>query len=59
MKGKPMAPDHFDNTIDEIFQACCVQRQAHDGLSVLNMHPLTRAYFRTPDSEKAAGGVGC
>ena len=54
-----METDRFDNVLDEIFRACCVYREEHLNLTVLNMHQLTRAYFRTADVEKCEGDTAC
>lgn len=44
-----MEHDEFLRVLDELFRACSVFREEiATGMVSLNMHPLTRAYFRTP-----------
>ena len=40
-----MSNEAFESTLSKLFQANCIRRELHDELSVLTMHPLTRAYF--------------
>jgi len=54
-----METDRFDNVLAEIFRACCVYREEHLDLTVLNMHELTWAYFRTSDIEECEGDMAC
>ena len=42
-----MTDEAFDVTLSKLFQANCIRRELHEELSLLTMHPLTQAYFRS------------
>lgn len=54
LSSSGMKVNQFDTVLDELLRACCILRRHENGSVVLDMHPVTRARFRTLDLDNSS-----